>query len=179
MSEKTSGEKRITATDQRCAGGVVICSRACGALLVLLVCVDRGDGRIEWVLPKGHVEEGESIEDAARREIEEETGIDAGELSLVEKVGEISYSFAGSSAERIDKTVTFFLFKVETELLMPLSRLPLLIGSCDGTEGIIESGFYAVDFAREMVSFRNYVTIIDQAVRMLGSNTTPSIPETP
>ena len=30
-----------------------------------------------WVLPKGHVEEGESVEQAAVREVEEETGVTA------------------------------------------------------------------------------------------------------
>ena len=38
-----------------------------------------------WFLPKGHVEEGEGIEAAARREILEEVGI--GELELIEYLG--------------------------------------------------------------------------------------------
>jgi 8-oxo-dGTP pyrophosphatase MutT (NUDIX family) len=32
------------------------------------------DGRLQWFLPKGHVEPDETIEEAAVREIEEETG---------------------------------------------------------------------------------------------------------
>jgi len=38
-----------------------------------------------WTFPKGHVEERESIEEAARREIHEETGLT--KLSLVRKLG--------------------------------------------------------------------------------------------
>jgi 8-oxo-dGTP diphosphatase len=32
-------------------------------------------GQDEWVLPKGHIEPGEKSEDAAIREVEEETGV--------------------------------------------------------------------------------------------------------
>ncbi len=34
-------------------------------------------GRVVWSLPKGHVEEGETYEQAAVREVFEETGIEA------------------------------------------------------------------------------------------------------
>src|SRR6266550_659602 len=40
-----------------------------------------------WVLPKGHVEEGESLEEAARREIYEEAGLD--NVQLIKHLGTI------------------------------------------------------------------------------------------
>jgi 8-oxo-dGTP pyrophosphatase MutT (NUDIX family) len=44
---------------------------------VLLVCSrDPGDGRVVWYAPGGAVEDGESLEIAARREIQEETGLE-------------------------------------------------------------------------------------------------------
>ena len=58
----------------RAAGGVVwrVSSRADGAVEVLLVHRPRYD---DWSLPKGKCDPGESFEDCARREVEEETGL--------------------------------------------------------------------------------------------------------
>lgn len=59
-----------------------------------------------WCLPKGLIEEGETLEATASREVREETGL-VGEL--VGKIGEISYSFFRK--KRYLKTVHFYLFK--------------------------------------------------------------------
>lgn len=59
-----------------------------------------------WCLPKGLIEEGETLEATASREVREETGL-TGEL--VGKIGEISYSFF--RRKRYVKTVHFYLFK--------------------------------------------------------------------
>jgi 8-oxo-dGTP diphosphatase len=60
----------------RAAGGVVTRTGpggdAAGPLEYLVVHRPRYD---DWSLPKGKLEPGESFEDAARREIEEETGV--------------------------------------------------------------------------------------------------------
>jgi 8-oxo-dGTP diphosphatase len=56
----------------RAAGGVVWRPRAAGGIEVLLVHRPRYD---DWSLPKGKAEPGESDEDCARREVEEETGL--------------------------------------------------------------------------------------------------------
>jgi 8-oxo-dGTP pyrophosphatase MutT (NUDIX family) len=170
MSGDILGENCASIDEQRCAGGVVLCRDIHGLPLVLLICVDRGDGRIEWVLPKGHVEPGESPEEAARREIEEETGLDTGSLISLDTLGDLSYSFHSFNS-KIDKSVTFFVFAIADDACKLYSRLPLLVGSYAACDGIIETGFFGIDFARERVSFDNYVSIIEKAVAIFESST--------
>ena len=54
------------------SGGVVV-RKVDGAWQCLLVAATGPDS--EWVLPKGHIENGESPEEAALREVREEAGI--------------------------------------------------------------------------------------------------------
>lgn len=60
-----------------------------------------------WDFPKGHIEQGESGEQAALREVEEETGVKA---EIIEKVGETEY-FYFEDGVRNFKTVVYFLMK--------------------------------------------------------------------
>jgi 8-oxo-dGTP diphosphatase len=56
----------------RAAGGLVVRRGSDGQCEVLLV---HRPGREDWSFPKGKLESGESFEDAALREVEEETGL--------------------------------------------------------------------------------------------------------
>jgi 8-oxo-dGTP pyrophosphatase MutT (NUDIX family) len=58
-------------------------------------------------LPKGHPDRGESAAEAARREVREETGLEA---EPVEKLGDIRYWYA-RDGDRVMKIVSFFLFR--------------------------------------------------------------------
>ena len=62
-------------------------------------------GRLLWSLPKGHLEEGESEEQTAVREVREETGILG---NVVGKLGIIDFWFV-ADGRRVHKTVHHFL----------------------------------------------------------------------
>lgn len=64
-------------------------------------------GRLEWCLPKGHLEGSETPQEAAVREIEEETGIRG---RVVAELGTIDYWFA-VEGRRIHKTVHHYLLE--------------------------------------------------------------------
>jgi 8-oxo-dGTP pyrophosphatase MutT (NUDIX family) len=64
-------------------------------------------GRVEWCLPKGHLENGETPEQAAVREIEEETGI-RGRVLL--PLGTIDYWFS-ADGRRVHKSVHHYLLE--------------------------------------------------------------------
>jgi len=83
------------------AGGVIV-RKADSMFEVALIF---NDGL--WLLPKGLVEEGEMPEEAALREVREETGLEG---SLVDKIGEIGYTFQRGK-RRYFKTVHLYLLK--------------------------------------------------------------------
>ncbi|MEJ2863692.1 NUDIX domain-containing protein [Actinomycetospora flava] len=92
----------------RAAGGVVVDPR--GRVAVVR------QRALTWSLPKGHVEDGESVLEAARREIEEECGLT--DLELVRELG--SYTRLGvRHALPESKTITLFLFRSPEATLQP------------------------------------------------------------
>lgn len=86
------------------AGGVLVRPGPDGPE-VLLASRRTRRGDLVWGLPKGLVEEGESAEVAALREVREETGHTG---TIRETLGDVSYWFVWDG-ERIRKTVHFFL----------------------------------------------------------------------
>ena len=62
-----------------------------------------------WALPKGRIDEGESGEATALREVEEETGAHGRSLG---KLGDVRYWF-NWEGERIFKVVSFFIVRYE------------------------------------------------------------------
>ena len=60
--------------EERSAGGVVVDVDGGTARIAIIARRNRA-GRVEWCLPKGHMEGEETLEEAAAREVAEETGI--------------------------------------------------------------------------------------------------------
>ena len=100
--------------DEVSAGGLVIDTT--GKLGLLIGRRDQKDAsgqRILWSLPKGHIEEGETPEQAALREVQEETGI---ESAIEKSLGVIDFWFM-AGGKRIHKTVHHYLFRESGGLL--------------------------------------------------------------
>jgi len=65
-------------------------------------------GQKHWDFVKGRVEKGEEIRDAAKRELEEETGIQGGKLKFSLNFEEkYEYQYKKHSGEEVHKKVTY------------------------------------------------------------------------
>jgi 8-oxo-dGTP pyrophosphatase MutT (NUDIX family) len=95
---------RLRRVEETSAGGLVVDGIDHHARAALIGRLDRR-GRLRWSLPKGHVEAGETNEDAAVREVAEETGITG---RVVAPLGTIDFWFV-ADGRRVHKTVHHFL----------------------------------------------------------------------
>jgi len=88
---------------ERSAGGLVLRRENNGYDGLI---IGRATPRI-WSLPKGHIEPNETIENAALREVKEETGIEA---SIIVKLSDIRYWFYANKLKH-SKIVHFYLMR--------------------------------------------------------------------
>lgn len=147
------------------AGGIVV-RKEVGQVKVL---VTQHSGHKGWDFPKGHIEEGESSEVAAVREVEEETGVKA---EIVEKVGKTEYFYfdptssargglrGAKKGERVFKTVVYFLMRYVGE------------GEATTAFEVSEKVWLRVDEVEERLTFKDTKKMwrgIESRVESLGS----------
>jgi 8-oxo-dGTP diphosphatase len=111
QSAKTKSASAFRTLREFSAGGLIWRRQHPGdkAEVVLV----RPAGKETWVMPKGGLESRESIEQAATRECEEETGL---KVSIDRPLGQVAYFYArrespGGPMYRIFKRVSFFLMR--------------------------------------------------------------------
>lgn len=90
------------------AGGIVFRRDKKGDVEILLI----QDHKDRWTIPKGHIEEGETAQEAARREIGEEAGLH--DIDMLGWLGKIHFRY-----RRIEKLVLItqqvYLMRVKTD----------------------------------------------------------------
>lgn len=86
------------------AGGIVLKG---GKVLLIKNAALRDPSKAYWGFPKGHIQEREKSDEAAIREIKEETGI---KTEIVKKLGDSRYVFT-KDGEKVFKVVVYFQLK--------------------------------------------------------------------
>jgi 8-oxo-dGTP pyrophosphatase MutT (NUDIX family) len=100
----------VSADDENCAGVALVRERQ-GKREILMLRVRQDT----WELPKGHVEKDETLEQAAVRELVEETGLRSHLPSPLSRVDSLEYTFERGGA-RVQKRVTYFAGFVHGEV---------------------------------------------------------------
>ena len=103
MATRAGRSRRMKVERAVSAGGVVTREGDAGPEVV--ICGRDSDG--VWGLPKGTPDEGESLEQAAIREVSEETGL---QVEIAKKLGVVEYWFA-SDGVRYHKWVHYYLMR--------------------------------------------------------------------
>ena len=134
------------------AGGVVF-RRVDGQAAILLLKHDSG----KWMLPKGTIEEGETPEAVALREVREETGISR--VRVVADLGQERYYFFWRSEDTYyDKTVRYFLLEfLGGEEVTPQSE-----------EGFVAAEWVPVDEALERIKYKETREVVRRAKTLLA-----------
>jgi ADP-ribose pyrophosphatase YjhB (NUDIX family) len=104
----SKADSRLRRVEETSAGGLIVENGEFGQRAALIARHDRR-GRLVWSLPKGHVEQGETPEITAVREVAEETGIEG---RVVAPLGVIDFWFV-AEGRRIHKTVHHYLLLAE------------------------------------------------------------------
>lgn len=98
---------------EKSSGGIVYRKQGKKLEVLLLKWMNSRNKEI-YVIPKGHIEEGEVAKDTAVREISEEAGLDTKELEVIKFITKLNYTFTAGYLEHtpvIDKDVYLFLVK--------------------------------------------------------------------
>lgn len=93
------------------AGGVVFYENIQKNIREYLLLKHQGAGH--WDLPKGHIEDNESLQETALREVHEETGIGYENLIIIKKLNHVNKYTFRNKGRLIPKEVYLFLIQAQ------------------------------------------------------------------
>ena len=132
----------------------MIVRQAGGVVLLRDQTVLRHNARGEYLFPKGHVEEGETLEQTALREVTEEVGVEA---EIVAELGEVFFPYEGDQVQ-----IVFYLMRATR--LLP-----------DWQDHLkTDTALVPWQDARAILSFENYRQLWSRADLLLRRNQEPS-----
>lgn len=102
-----------TELHEKSAGGIVY-RKKWSYIEILMLAWKNARDDLEYVLPKGHIENDETAMETALREISEETGLAESDLKVIKFMNTVNYSFTATYLEWspiIHKEVSLFLVK--------------------------------------------------------------------
>jgi 8-oxo-dGTP pyrophosphatase MutT (NUDIX family) len=138
--------------DETSAGGLVLDRRDGQVRGALIGRLDRR-GRLLWSLPKGHIEAGETEQETAVREVEEETGIASHVLG---KLGTIDFWFV-AEGKRVHKTVHHFLLLADGDLELS-----------DEDVEVSEVAWFPLDEVAERLAYADERRLLDRIPTVLA-----------
>ena len=142
---------RMPKVEETSAGGLIV-DRAGEHLRAALIARHDRRGRLVWSLPKGHLEAGETPEDAAIREVEEETGIRGRVLA---PLGVIDFWFIAEN-RRIHKTVHHYLMEASGGELS------------DEDAEVVEVAWFPLGDVRERLAYADERRLLDRLPDLLA-----------
>lgn len=97
-----------------------------------------------WCFPKGHLDAGETLESAALREVEEETGIKG---NIIQALSTTRYQ----NNKGIARQIHWFLMEGQGQIRLE--------------KGLNGAGFFDPEEARRLLAFPEDVRLLDEAIR--------------
>jgi deoxyribose-phosphate aldolase len=147
-------EAENSTTTSRSAGGIVIGD---GGTIALV----RSKNSQSWLFPKGHIEPGETDEEGARREIEEEAGLV--NLEYIDDLGQFTRgAILRDGVPHEEKNIRMFLFaalagaelapfsaeEIEEARWFPYREVPALLGTPNTEWFVKDRAWFATVFDR-------------------------------
>lgn len=148
IAPSAAGSRRDRAELETSAGGIVYRMQDGEALFLLI-----RDSYRNWGFPKGHLEDGEQPQDAAVREVQEETGL--GELRVDGAIETIDWFFR-FRGKLVHKVCHFYLMRTRHARTNP-----------QRDEGITACRWARFDDATRLISYANARAVLVRAHEMV------------
>jgi 8-oxo-dGTP pyrophosphatase MutT (NUDIX family) len=162
MKQKKRMNSKKTISREFSAGGIVFRQTSRGPEIAFIE-----DPWHKWTFPKGHIEKGETPEEAALRETAEEMGISSSRLKVIKPLGRIDWWFyerrknkISSKGSLVHKFVYYFLMQVPARIRFQ----PQL------EEKIYQIKWVPVDKAFVFSGYQDLKPVLQKAIRFLIKN---------